>query len=379
MKPIRIGLVGYGGIGRVHAAAYRAIPYHYGLHADAVTVVGVATSHRETAENAANEIGCNFWTNDYRQLLDRAGIDVIDCCTRNDSHEEIVIAAARAGRHIYCEKPLATSPEGGRRMLAAVESARVKAQLSFNFRFLPALMRAKQLIQDDFLGRVFSFRGRYYRSSYIDPDKPLSWRLQRDIAGGGALFDLGSHVLDLIYHLLGNFASIRATFDTVIKERPESAGAERKAPVDVDDVALVHARLVNGALGTVEVSRMGTGATNDFVVEIFGSKGAIRFSLDQPSFLDIYDVRDAGTPLGGMRGYRRLQSAQQYEGQRMPDWTMAPDFMRAHAECQYQFLRAIWNDTVPSPNVADGLHIQQTLDAAQRSSDEERWIEVAQV
>lgn len=378
MKPINIALIGYGGIGRVHAAAYRTLQYHYALPANIVNIVGVATSRNETAEKAAIEIGCDFWTDDYRQLIARDDVDVVDCCTPNNSHEEIVVAAALAGKHIYCEKPLAMNPEEAHRIVAAVTAAGVKSQLTFNFRFFPAIKRAKQLIDEGFLGQIFSFRGRYHRSSYINPDKPLSWRLRKELTGGGALFDLGSHILDLLYYLLGNFGSVQATLDTVIKERPVTAGSDEKAPVDVDDIAMIHARLANGSLGTIEISRMGTGATNDVVVEIFGSKGAIRFNLNAPSFLEVYDVRDEGNPLGSMRGFRKLETGQRYEGQKMPDWTMAPDFMRIHAECQYQFLRSIWDDTLPSPDVVEGLHIQQVLDAAIQSSEERRWLDIPQ-
>ena len=161
MPKIRIGLIGYGGIGRVHAAAYRAIPFHYGLPADNIEIAGVATMRIETAKRAAAEIGCDFYTADYRALLAREDIDAVDICTPNNSHHEIVLAAAAAGKHIYCEKPLAMNVAEAVSMAKAVHSAGVKAQMTFNFRFFPAIMRAKQLIDAGFLGRVFSFHGRY--------------------------------------------------------------------------------------------------------------------------------------------------------------------------------------------------------------------------
>ena len=228
MKPINIALIGYGGIGRVHAMAYRSIQFHYALPANMINLVGVATTREETAKAAAAEIGCDFYTDDYREILARDDVDVVDICTPNNVHEEIVIAAAQAGKHIYCEKPLAMNVDEGRRMADAVETAGVKAQLTFNFRFSPAVERAKQLMDEGFVGRVFSFRGRYHRSSYISADKPLSWRLRKDVTGGGALYDLGSHILDLLYHLLGEFDSVQATLDTLIKERPVSKGRRKK-------------------------------------------------------------------------------------------------------------------------------------------------------
>lgn len=378
-RPLNIGLVGYGGIGRVHALAYRAIPFYYGLPAGLINVVGVATTKPETAEKAAREIGCDFWTDDYRQLLARPDIDVIDCCTPNNAHEEVIVAAAKVGKHIYCEKPLAMDVAEGQRIVEAVQMAGVKSQMTFNFRFYPAIIRARQLINEGFVGRVFSFRGRYYRSSYISAEKPLTWRLRKEYTGGGALFDLGSHILDVVYYLLGDFGSVQAVLDTLIKERPVAPNAAEKAPVDVDDIALLHLRMADNTLGLVEISRMGTGATNDLVIEIFGDKGAIRFDLTQPNWLEVYDVRDKDQPMGGMRGFRNVETVQRYEGQKAPDWTMTPNFERSHAECQYRFLKAIWDDRPAAPSLADGLRVQEIMAAATQSSDEQRWVSIAEV
>ena len=373
MKPVRIGMIGYGGIGRVHAMAYRSLPFHYGLPAAAVQVVGVATSRVDTAQAAAAEIGCDYWTDDYRQLLARPDVDAVDICVPNHLHAEIVLAAAAAGKHIYCEKPLAMDVAEARAMVAAVTAAGVITQMTFNFRFFPAVLRAQQLVQEGFLGRIFSFRGRYYRASYIDPRKPLTWRQRKAIAGGGALFDIGSHILDLLYSLLGPYAAVQATLDTLIRQRPSAAGAGDLLPVDVDDIALLHLRTAGGVLGTVEVSRMGTGLTNDLQFEIFGELGSLRFSAVDPAWLEVYDVRDADGPLGGMRGVRKLETVGRYAGQKAPDWSMAPDFVRTHAECQYQFLRAVAGGQAARPDRADGLHIQAVMAAAERSAVNGGW------
>src|SRR5688572_22587444 len=160
MKKLGIGMIGYGGIGRVHAMAYRALPFHYGFPADTINIIGVATTRPETAEKAAREIGCEVWTANYQELLERDDIDLIDCCVPNQKHEEIILAAAAAGKHIYCEKPLAMTVAEGQRIVEAVEKTGVKSQMTFNFRFFPALMRARQLVESGFLGNLFSFRGR---------------------------------------------------------------------------------------------------------------------------------------------------------------------------------------------------------------------------
>ncbi len=379
MKKIGIGMIGYGGIGRVHVMGYRNIPFYYGVPADTINIVGVATSRAESAEKAAKEIGCEFWTADYRELLARADIDVIDCCTPNHLHEEIVLAAAEAGKHIYCEKPLSLSVAEGQRMVAAVKEAGVKGQMTFNFRFMPALTRARQLVEAGFLGNIYSFRGRYYRASYVDPNRPLSWKLRQETTRSGALFDIGAHVLDLLYFLLGDFSSVQATLETIVKERPVAAGAAATGPVDVDDVAYLHVRMADGSLGSVEISRLATGTTNDLQVEIYGDQGALRFKSTDPSWLDIYDMRDPGQPLGGTRGFRKVETGQRFPGAKAPDWTMPPSFMRSHAECQYQFLKAISDDRSPAPSLEDGLRVQEVMEASLAASAEGRWVSVDEV
>jgi len=379
MKQIGIGMVGYGGVARVHGMAYRAIPFHYGLPAGTVKIVGIADRNCDATEAAASELECEVCTTDYQELLGRPDVDVVDICVPNHMHEEIILAAATAGKHIFCEKPLAMDVAQGRRIVDAVEKAGVKHQLNFNFRFYPAVSRARQLIEEGFLGRVFSFRGCFYRSSYINPDKPLSWRLSKSIAGGGALFDLGSHVIDLIYYLLGEFGSVQAVTDTLIKERPIAPGSKEKGPVDVDDIVLMQVRMANGALGEFEISRMGTGATNDMKIEIFGEKGALRFSAEEPSWLEVFDVRDSDQPAGGMSGFRKVQAVGRFEGHKVPDWSMAPGFVTTFVESQYKFLKAVSDDTQPAPSFKDGLHIQEVMQATLLSSDEKRWVSIAEL
>ena len=379
MEKIGIGLIGYGGIGRVHVMGYRNIPFYYGLPADTINMIGVATTRAESAQKAAREIGCDFWTADYGELLARDDIVVVDCCVPNHLHEEIILAAAGAGKHVYCEKPLALSVDEGERMVAAVNRAGVKGQITFNFRFMPAMTRARQLVEEGFLGKIYSFRGRYYRASYVDPNRPLSWKLRQETTRSGALFDIGAHVLDLIYYLLGDFGSVQATLDTAVKERPVAAGATEKGTVDVDDLAFLHLRMADGSLGMVEISRLGTGTTNDLQVEVYGDKGALRFKSTDPSWLEIYDMRDPEKPLGGRRGFRKVETGQRFEGAKAPDWTMPPSFMRSHAECQYRFLRAISDDLSPLPSLEDGLRVQEVMEASLRASAEGRWVTVEEV
>ena len=375
MKPIGIALIGYGGIGRVHAQAYRSLPFYYGFPSENIRIVGVATAHKESARQAARELGCEVWSDDYRTLLEHRAVDIVDCMTPNHNHCEVVCAAARAGKHVYCEKPLALTLSEGHTMLRAVADAGVRHQMTFNFRFFPALIRAQQMIAEGRIGRLFSFYGRYFRPSYINPQRPLTWRLQKKY-GGGALTDIGSHIIDVANWLLGPVDSINATLETFIPTRPRSDDPQRVGTVDVDDYNLVQMRLANGGVGIVEVSRMGTGSTNDMSIEIYGSKGALRFYANNPSWLEYFDNAEGDQPLGGTRGFRKVETVQRYPGQKAPDWTMPAHFGRTHAECQHSFIRAIQEDREASPSFRDGLAVQQIMHAAYESSAQGRWVKI---
>jgi predicted dehydrogenase len=365
-----IAMIGYGAMGRAHAMGYRDLQHHYALPAGTVRVVGVATTRRESAEAAAREIGDADAVTDYRELLARDDVHVVDLCTPHDSHEEIVVAAARAGKHIYCEKPLARSAAEAERIAAAVRAAGVRCALTFNFRYFPCVQRAKQLLDAGFCGRIFSFHGRYFRASYIDASRPMSWRLRKSSAGGGVLIDSGAHVVDFAQWLVGGIREVRATLDTPHRERPRSAGSTELETVDVEDMAFLQLRTASGAAGTLEVSRMATGATNDVWFEVRGQLGAIRFTLEEPNWLFVYDSRaNAAT-----RGWTRVETVAKYDGAVMPDWSQPVGVSRTHAECQYRFLRSIWDgNSSGTPGIEDGLRVQHIIDAAYRSAAANQW------
>lgn len=365
-----IALIGYGAMGRAHAMAYRDISFHYGLPADAIRIVGVATTREETARAAAAEIGCDLGVSDYWRLLDRDDVHVVDVCTPHDSHAEIVIAAAQAGKHVYCEKPLARTLDEAERIAAAVRAAGVQLGLTFNFRFFPCVLHAKRLMDEGFAGRVFSFHGRYFRASYVDPQRPMAWRLRRAQAGGGIVIDSGAHLVDLTHFLIGDIAELRAVTGTPHKQRPKAKGSSEMEEVDVEDMAFVQLRAAGGALGTWEMSRVATGATNDIWFEVRGDQGALRFTLEEPNWLYAYDMRSAH------KGFVRIETVGRYAGQLAPDWTAPVGVPRTHAECQYQFLKAIWEGREPSPGLDDGLRAQRTIEAVYRSAASSAWAKV---
>ncbi len=377
MDTIGIGMVGYGMIGRVHSLGYRELPLLYPRQLPTICLAAVCTSRPETAQAAAAaEAGFGAWGSGLADLLARSDVQVVDCVTPNYLHRPTVLAAIAAGKHVYCEKPLALNGAEARELATAAERAGVHVGMTFNYRFVPAVMRAKQLLEDGALGEVYSFRADFLHGGYQDPKRPLSWRMRREQAGGGALVDLGSHAIDLVRYLLGEFAAVRATTHTYIKERPLSAGSAELGPVTVDDAAWVQARLAGGAIGTLEVSRYATGTLDDLRLEIYGQHGSLRFDLMDANWLYWYDARRPAEPLGGERGWLRLETVQRYPGAAAPPARTIIGWTRTHAENENAFLRAVAQGTRPQPDIVDGLRTQLVLDAAYASAASGEWVEV---
>jgi len=377
MDAIGIGLIGYGMIGRVHTLAYRELPLFYPRQLPPLHLAMICTSRAESAQAAAEEAGFDAWGTEVASLVRRDDVNVVDCSSPNYLHYTQVMQAIAAGKHVYCEKPLALNVTEARQMLEAARRAGVQVGMTFNYRFVPAVHRACQLIQAGMLGQIYSFRADYLHTGYQDPNKPMGWKLRREQAGGGALVDLGSHLFDMIRFLLGDFESVRAETRTFITERPISRGATEKEAVTVDDVAWVQARLRNGVTGTLEASRFATGMVDDLRFEIHGERGACKFNLLDPNWLYWYDATATSEPMGGERGWTRLETMQHYAGAAVPPSRATLGWARTHAENQYAFLRAIVEGRRPQPDIQDGLQVQLVLDAAFASIETGTWASVS--
>jgi predicted dehydrogenase len=378
VKPeIRIGLVGYGFIGKVHTLAYRVLPLIYDPFPAVIRLVGVCAASEASTHKGVEQGGYEFGTTDWQELVERDDIDVIDCCVPNFLHKEVLIAAMRAGKHVYCDKPLAMNPTEAREIVSVAQETGAQQQMTFEYRFIPAMMRARQLVKEGFLGRVFCFRAAYLHSGYIDPNRPISWRLDADKGGGGALFDLGSHVLDLIRFLLGEYDSVQALTETFIKERPlpGKPGERRSVAVKVDDLTLMTVRMADGAVGTVEASRLATGTNDELRLEIHGQEGALRFNLMDPNWLYVYDAREPDAPIGGNRGFKAIETVQRYPHPAvLPGPKFSIGWMRYHIASQYDFITSLVEGRVTSPDFVDGLKVQEVMEAAYISARENRQV-----
>jgi len=377
MKTLGVGIVGYGFIGRVHAYGYLNLPLFYQTLPVRVKLVGVCTAHLETAKKARDEIGFAVATTNYKELLKRDNIHIIDCCTPNFLHRDILMDSLRAGKHIYADKPLATNLKEAEQILNVAQESETVRQMAFEYRFIPAIMRARQLVEEKFLGKVFHFRMMYLHSGYVDSERPLSWRLDRKKAGGGALQDMGPHVIDLIRHLLGDVKAVNTVNKTFIGQRPLPGEPNKKAKVEVDDISLMQVEMKSGAVGTVEVSRLATGSNDELRIEIHGDSGALCFNLMDPNWLLVYDNKDPKDPIGGLRGFKKIETVQRYpEPVSLPGPKFSIGWMRYHIASQFDFIMRIAEGKQGNPNFHDGYKVQEVIEAAYQSAERGEWVKI---
>lgn len=287
---IGIGMLGYAFMGKAHSNAFKKIPYMMYPPPAVPRLVSICGRNQQAVAEAAHRYGYAGYCTDWRQLVADERIAVFDNGGPNDQHAEPCIAAARAGKHVICEKPLARTAPEAKEMLDAVNKAGVKHMVAFNYRFVPALRQAKELIESGALGRIYHFRA-VYLQEWIMPHygTPMIWRLDRQTAGSGALGDLGAHIIDLARFLVGELTSVMALTKTFIPERPTGDG-RGTGKVDVDDAFVAAVEFDNGAVGTLEASRFAAGRKNHQVLEINGEKGSICFNLERLNELEVFWV-----------------------------------------------------------------------------------------
>ena len=368
-RVLGVGMVGYAFMGRAHSQAWRTVGHVFDLP---LTPRMAAICGRDAAAvaAAADRLGWPATETDWKRLIERDDVDLVDVCTPGSSHAEISIAALEAGKHVLCEKPLANTVEEARAMAAAAARAAtggVRAMTGFNFRRVPAVALARELVAAGRLGAIRHVRGAYLGSHLLDPEIPLLWRLQAEHAGSGALGDLGAHAVDLAQYLAGDqIAGVSALTETFVRERPLADGSGARGPVTVDDAALFIARFAGGALGSFEATRFATGHTEGLRVELNGELGSIIWDLGAFNELRLFDAtEDPAT-----QGFRRVQVTRAdhpYAGAWWPDGhTIGYEHTFTHEV--RDLVHAIADGRDPVPSFADGLQVQEVLDAVQRSA-----------
>lgn len=390
MKPsVGVGMVGYSFMGAVHSHAWRSVHRIFDIPLEPA-MVAICGRDADAATRAQERFGWQSVETDWRSLIARPDIDIIDICTPGSSHAEIAIAALAAGKHVFCEKPLAVTADEAERMAAAAakaSSAGVLSMVGFNYRRVPALSSAQRLIADGRLGVIREVRAAYLQDWIADPDFPLVWRLQKDEAGSGALGDIGSHIIDAAQFLLGSpIAGVSGLLTTFITERPlgrmtedlqarNSGVQHHMGPVTVDDAALFTARFANGAIGSFEASRFAVGRKNAMGIEVYGSRGSIVFDFESMNELRFHDHTLDATEAG----FRRIMVTEPghpyLEGWWPPGHVLG--YEHTFTNEMRDFLECLASGTPPVPSFADGMQVQRVLDAVEASSaSKSTWVEV---
>ncbi len=387
-EQLRVGMIGYAFMGAAHSQAWRTVNRAFDLPLAAQMSV-VTGRDADNVAAAAARLGWDDYSTDWRDVIDRDDIDLIDICTPGDTHAEIALAALAAGKHVLCEKPLANSVAEAREMAAAATAAQsrgIRSMCGFNYRRTPAVALMKQLVDAGRIGAIRHVRAVYLQDWIVDPSFPLVWRLQREIAGSGALGDIGAHIIDLTQFVTGqSIGSVSALTETFVKQRPlatassglAASGSAEMGDVTVDDAALFLARLDGGAVATYEATRFATGRKNGLKVEVNGSLGSLVFDFERMNELEFYDATRAGAE----QGFTKILVTEPDHPYMSAWWPAGHPIGYEHTFTHEirDLIAAVAAGSDPTPSFTDALQVQLVLDAVERSAATSSWTEVAQV
>ncbi|MEQ4567793.1 Gfo/Idh/MocA family oxidoreductase [Paenarthrobacter sp. CAP02] len=391
-KPLRVGMVGYAFMGAAHSHAWRTAPRFFDLPL-APELTAVAGRNADGVRAAANKYGWNSVETDWRRLIERDDIDLIDICTPGNTHAEIAIAALEAGKHVLCEKPLANTVEEAEKMTAVAQAAAERGVLSmcgFSYRRTPALALAKRMVDDGRLGDIRHVRAQYLQDWLSDADAPLTWRLDKSKSGSGSLGDIGAHSIDAAQWITGlNVTGVSALLETFVKERPvggdfvglggRGGSDSPRGPVTVDDAALFTARFESkhdgGAaaspIGIFEATRFALGRKNAMRLELNGTKGSVAFDFEDMNSLHFYDA--ALEPDAGFRKIMVTEPSHPYTANWWPTGH-GLGYEHGFTHQVVDLVTAIGAGEQPSPSFADALQVQKVLAAVEASADNSsRW------
>ena len=383
---LRVAMVGHAFMGAAHSQAWRTAPHFFDLPlVPEMAVLGGRDPERTAA--AAARLGWAETETDWRRIVERDDIDLVDICTPGNTHAEIAIAALEAGKHVLCEKPLANTVAEAEAMTAAAEQAHargVRTMVGFTYRRVPAIALARQLVADGRVGEVRHVRAQYLQDWIADPEAPLSWRLDKAQAGSGALGDIGAHIVDLTQFITGDrIIELTGRLETFVKERPYAeshaglsgtASTTERGPVTVDDAASFLATFAGGAMGVFEATRFATGRKNAIRIEVNGSRGSLAFDFEDMNVLEYFDA----TGDDETAGFRRILATEPGHPYVAAWWPPGHGLGYEHGFTHQvvDLVGAIAAGTDPRPTFADGLQVQRVLAAVETSSDTRTWQEI---
>jgi len=371
-RTLAVGLIGYNFMGKAHSNAWRQAPRFFNLPVN-LRLKTICGRNRAAVKKAAKKLCWENAQTDWRRVIDDSEIDVVDICTPNDTHCEIAIAAAQAGKAILCEKPLARNIDEAERMVRAVKKTHVVNMVCHNYRRIPTIVLAKRMIERGDLGeRIFHFRARYAQDWIVDPNFPLIWRLQSNVAGSGALGDIFSHVVDLARYLVGEFREVCGAMETFVKQRPLGKNRRVKGKVTVDDAVTTIGRLKNGALASLEATRFAPGRKNSFTLEINGNAGSVFFDLEEMNRLRFFNARDP-QDRQGFRDILVTEPTHPYMDKWWPPGHII-GYEHSFTHAIADFVKAVADGKSVQPTFADGLRNQCVLDAVKESVRIRKWL-----
>ena len=385
-RSLRIGMVGYAFMGAAHSQAWRNAPSFFTLPMSP-EMTAICGRNVDAASVVAGRFGWQSVESDWRVLLKRPDIDLIDICTPGDTHAEIAIAALEAGKHVLCEKPLANTVAEAEAMTAAAERAAesgVRSMVGFTYRRVPAIGLAQRLVAQGRIGTVRNVRAQYLQDWIVDPQAPLFWRLRKEVAGSGALGDIGAHIIDLVQYITGeSIMGLSALTATFIKERPlpeSSSGlsgtsGSEMGEVTVDDAAVFISTLSGGGLATFEATRFATGRKNAIRIEINGSEGSVAFDFEDMNILHFYDGND-DPEIAGFRRILVTEPVHPFVANWWPPGHLI-GYEHGFTHQVVDLVTDIANNCNPRPSFADGLRVQRILDAVEESAAaQSTWMEI---
>ena len=375
MKHLRIGLIGTGFMGKTHLWSVQNLPFFYRAADMEYTaeVAAVCGSSLLKAQDFAETFGIPQAVATPEEIIADPQIDVVDICTPNPLHFDVAKAAIEAGKAVLCEKPLTVTAAEADELARLANEHGVICGTVFNNRFLAPVMRAKQLIEEGRLGRILSFDFSYRHNSCIDPDRTVGWK-QTAEAGGGTLYDLGPHVLDLCHYLCGELSFVLGRSQIAYPTHLRADGSVWQT--NADEAFYLIGGTKEGATGTVTVSKLTQGANDELTFSINGEKGSLSFSLMDPNYLNYYDATAVGSPMGGVRGYTRIECVGRYPSPAsgFPAIKAPQGWLRGHIGCMQNFLSRVASGAPCSPSFADGAYVQSLLEAAVESDRQGREV-----
>ena len=375
-RELNVAIIGYKFMGKAHSQAWREAPLFFDLPVRPVMKLACGR-HEDQLRAFADNWGWEETSTDWQEVVARDDIDIVDISTPTYLHHDIVVAAAKAGKHIFCEKPIALDSGQAEAMYEAAQASGVTHYLNHNYRRCPAVVLARQMIEQGKLGRLFHWRGTYLQSWIIDPTFPLIWQLRKETAGAGPHADLNSHSVDLARYLVGEIKTVAAMTTNFVTERPVPDEAEetafsavtkatKKGKVTVEDAAFMVVEFENGALGSFEASRFATGRKNFNYFEIYGEKGALAFNLERMNELQYFSSDDP-TCCQGFRTILVTEPEHPYVAAWWPPGHII-GYEHEFVHAVVDFLKAVANATEIRPNLFDGMKIMQVLDAGLASA-----------